>query len=152
MKVSGNIFGAFAFAVVIMAAIVWQHPPGIFWNLPSILLVVAGGSALCIASNGSGVYRRIQQALRSTASLADLEEAKAIADSGRRQFFLAGWIGTLIGIIQMLQVLDDPQKIGPSLAVALLTVFFVQMIAALFWNPLTRHFDSRAIQRRNEQT
>ena len=34
-----------------------------------------------------------------------------------------GMIGTLIGLVQMLQTMDDPASIGPSMAVALLTTF-----------------------------
>ena len=36
----------------------------------------------------------------------------------------AGAIGTLIGLTQMLQQLDDPSKIGPAMAVALLTMLY----------------------------
>ena len=34
-----------------------------------------------------------------------------------------GMVGTLIGLVQMLMQMDDPKKIGPSMAVALLTTF-----------------------------
>ncbi len=47
-----------------------------------------------------------------------------------------GMIGTLIGLIQMLQVLDDPSLIGAGMAVALLTTLYGAVIANLFFLPL----------------
>lgn len=47
-----------------------------------------------------------------------------------------GMIGTLIGLIQMLTNLDDPSKIGPGMAVALLTTFYGALLANLLFIPL----------------
>ena len=44
-----------------------------------------------------------------------------------------GMIGTLIGLVQMLQSMDDPSSIGPSMAVALLTTFYGSMMANLLF-------------------
>lgn len=40
-----------------------------------------------------------------------------------------GMIGTLIGLVNMLQNMDDPSAIGPAMAVALLTTFYGSVIA-----------------------
>ena len=40
-----------------------------------------------------------------------------------------GMIGTLIGLVNMLQNMSDPSSIGPSMAVALLTTLYGSMIA-----------------------
>ena len=40
-----------------------------------------------------------------------------------------GMIGTLIGLINMLQAMDDPSAIGPAMAVALLTTMYGSMLA-----------------------
>lgn len=47
-----------------------------------------------------------------------------------------GMIGTLIGLIQMMQSLDDPSKIGAGMAVALVTTFYGALLANLFFLPL----------------
>ena len=47
-----------------------------------------------------------------------------------------GMIGTLIGLIQMLQTLDDPSAIGPAMAVALITTFYGALLANLICLPL----------------
>lgn len=40
-----------------------------------------------------------------------------------------GMIGTLIGLINMLKMLDDPSSIGPNMAVALITTLYGSMLA-----------------------
>jgi chemotaxis protein MotA len=47
-----------------------------------------------------------------------------------------GMIGTLIGLVQMLTVMDDPKQIGPSMAVALLTTLYGAMLANMFAIPI----------------
>ncbi len=48
-----------------------------------------------------------------------------------------GMIGTLIGLIQMLRNLDDPSKIGPGMAVALVTTFYGAILAYLVLMPIS---------------
>jgi chemotaxis protein MotA len=47
-----------------------------------------------------------------------------------------GMIGTLIGLINMLQKLDDPKSIGPSMGVALITTFYGSVLANLVFIPI----------------
>lgn len=47
-----------------------------------------------------------------------------------------GMIGTLIGLVQMLQTLDDPASIGPSMAVALLTTMYGAILAFIVFGPI----------------
>lgn len=47
-----------------------------------------------------------------------------------------GMIGTLIGLVQMLQSLEDPSTIGPSMAVALLTTMYGAILAFVVFGPL----------------
>jgi len=47
-----------------------------------------------------------------------------------------GMIGTLIGLVQMLQTLDDPSRIGPAMAVALLTTFYGSIMANIVCLPI----------------
>lgn len=46
-----------------------------------------------------------------------------------------GMIGTLIGLVKMLQDLTDPSSIGPNMAVALLTTLYGSLIANWLCNP-----------------
>lgn len=47
-----------------------------------------------------------------------------------------GMIGTLIGLVQMLSNLNDPNSIGPAMAVALLTTFYGAFLANIFFLPM----------------
>lgn len=47
-----------------------------------------------------------------------------------------GLIGTLIGLVQMLGSLDDPSKIGPFMAIGLLTTFYGAALGYVVFFPL----------------
>ena len=57
-----------------------------------------------------------------------------------------GMIGTLIGLVQMLQALDDPDAIGPGMAVALLTTLYGAILAFLIFAPLSSKLEARTIE------
>lgn len=48
-----------------------------------------------------------------------------------------GMIGTLIGLINMLKVLDDVKSVGPNMAVALVTTFYGSCLANIFFIPIS---------------
>ncbi len=54
-----------------------------------------------------------------------------------------GLIGTLIGLVQMLTNLDDPSKVGPGMAVALLTTFYGALLSSLIFQPVAGKLKSR---------
>ena len=55
-----------------------------------------------------------------------------------------GMVGTLIGLVQMLQTLDDPSSIGPAMAVALLTTFYGAVMAFLIFGPIATKLSHRS--------
>lgn len=55
-----------------------------------------------------------------------------------------GMIGTLVGLVQMLQALDDPSAIGPAMAVALLTTFYGSVLANVVAIPLAKKLNVRS--------
>ncbi len=57
-----------------------------------------------------------------------------------------GMIGTLIGLVQMLQQLSDPASIGPAMAVALLTTFYGALLANLFCIPIAKKLSIRSTE------
>ncbi|TYQ14899.1 UNVERIFIED_CONTAM: chemotaxis protein MotA [Acetivibrio alkalicellulosi] len=48
-----------------------------------------------------------------------------------------GMIGTLIGLINLLQALDDPSAIGPAMAIALITTFYGSVLANFVCIPIS---------------
>ncbi len=57
-----------------------------------------------------------------------------------------GMIGTVIGLIQMLQTMNDPSSIGPSMAVALVTTFYGALLANVLFLPMVTKLEQRSNQ------
>ncbi len=65
---------------------------------------------------------------------------QAIGDVGPAM----GMIGTLVGLVGMLASMDDPQSIGPSMAVALLTTLYGAMLANMLALPICDKLNLRS--------
>lgn len=64
-------------------------------------------------------------------------ESKAqILDSLAMYAPALGMMGTVIGLVQMLNTMDDPSSIGPGMALALITTFYGIILANLVFLPL----------------
>ena len=55
-----------------------------------------------------------------------------------------GMIGTVIGLVQMLQNMSDPSTIGPAMAVALITTFYGAVLANLVFLPIVGKLKHRS--------
>lgn len=55
-----------------------------------------------------------------------------------------GMVGTLIGLVQMLQTMSDPSSIGPAMAVALLTTFYGSVMANIVCMPMAGKLRTRS--------
>ena len=54
-----------------------------------------------------------------------------------------GMIGTLVGLVAMLGSMDDPSKIGPSMAIALLTTLYGALIANVIAGPISDKLEAK---------
>lgn len=57
-----------------------------------------------------------------------------------------GMVGTLIGLVQMLQTMSDPSSIGPAMAVALLTTFYGAVMANIICLPMSGKLRTRSTE------
>ncbi len=55
-----------------------------------------------------------------------------------------GMIGTVIGLVQMLQTMNDPSTIGPAMSVALITTFYGALLANLVFLPMAGKLKNRS--------
>ncbi len=55
-----------------------------------------------------------------------------------------GMIGTLVGLVIMLKNMDDPSKIGPGMAIALLTTLYGALVANIFALPIADKLNARS--------
>ncbi len=72
------------------------------------------------------------------------EGGKAIFDNIGKYAPAFGMIGTLVGLVIMLQNMDDPAKIGPGMAVALLTTLYGALTANLVALPIADKLGRRS--------
>lgn len=62
--------------------------------------------------------------------------AVSILNKGAKVAPALGLLGTVIGLIEVLQSLEDPAKIGPAMSLALMTTAFGSVLGSLFFTPL----------------
>ncbi len=55
-----------------------------------------------------------------------------------------GMIGTVIGLVIMLKNMNNPESIGPAMAVALLTTFYGAFLANVLFNPMAGKLKTRS--------
>lgn len=78
---------------------------------------------------------------------AELERHKRSISVTRRASEVApamGLIGTLVGLVQMLADLENPDTIGPAMAVALLTTFYGAILGTIVMAPLAVKLEKRS--------
>lgn len=205
-----TILGMVAGASVVGLAIVFGGSPGMFVNVPSMLIVIGGSIAAVLirfplhevmGALKLGVSNAFQQSGGSAVALID--EAVELGELSRTKGQLAlenapidneflrkgalmycdgmapefishalsrdrdllierleegeklfrflgdaapafGMIGTLVGLVQMLSEMDDPETIGPSMAVALLTTLYGALVANLIALPIADKLANKA--------
>ncbi|EON92072.1 MotA/TolQ/ExbB proton channel [Marinobacter lipolyticus SM19] len=88
------------------------------------------------------VEEALNQETRQTAERYEVSERvfRGIGESAPA----IGMLGTLVGLVQMLNTLDDPSSIGPAMAIALLTTLYGAFIAQLIALPLADKLQLKA--------
>ena len=106
MKISGmKIFGL-AICFAIMLGAFFQIGPSMFVDLNSALFVLGGATGFLVMKNNPDEH---------------------VANFGQGAVYF-GWLGTLIGLIAItgnrFMVWGDVEKMGPALAVSMLTILY----------------------------
>jgi hypothetical protein len=128
---------------IIVGMILWAMSSGgsvgYFFDLPTSIFMggfIIGGLWACF---GPGIA---VQAIRNSITGRADSDPKVHAthlDVMTRGYQFAwggGIVGMLIGLVLMLQNMDDPSKIGPGMAVSLLCILYGAMIEELIFNVL----------------
>ena len=132
---------------VVMFGIMLGSPLPIFFDVPSLIIGPGAAMMLLVATFGLGtVCSAFKSGFRSlfvaSGSPQDPEQArvvKMVATSGINYSMLTGFIGGLIGLIQMLQNMSDPTAIGPAMAVSLLSAFYAGVMVMFVYYPMARN-------------
>lgn len=128
MRYLGTLMVVLGIASVIVLA---DSAPA-FIDIPGLIFVVVVGFGILFAAHG----RSLLGAPDSPSGKGGFEPA--VAETGMKAFIAAGWLGVLIGVIQLLAALDDPAQLGQATALALLTAFYGYGIAYTVFLPLSR--------------
>ncbi len=133
------------------------YPPSDFARSLLDMAVISKKKGILALSNYDYQYRRNPFLARSIQMAVDGYSAEAIsklliqeldmlqerhkrsASITRRAAEIApamGLIGTLVGLVQMLADLENPDAIGPAMAVALLTTFYGAILGTIVMAPL----------------
>ena len=109
--------------------------------LPSIEnLFLRGGLRLVVArSDREAIVNMIAHEVKYTMAGKDNE----IAVVGTMASLCPAWgmLGTLVGLVLLLQNLDDPSAIGPAMAVALITTFYGSLFANTIFSPAKKKLE-----------
>ena len=57
-----------------------------------------------------------------------------------------GMLGTLVGLVILLQNLDDPSMIGPAMALALITTLYGSLFANVIFSPARKKLESYKVE------
>lgn len=202
---------------VVFAAVLMGGSVSLVINIPSLMIVVAGSSAIVLMKFTLGQYLgAVKVALKTLFYKADkptdlIEKILEIADEARKNGMLAlenieikndflkqavqylidgvdaeflentlynemaqtlerhasgqqifkalgdvgpamGMIGTLIGLVQMLSNMSDPQSLGPAMAVAMLTTLYGAILANMIALPIADKLELRSKEERIQKS
>ncbi len=121
----------------LVVAIVLHSPPLVLLHAPSFCLVAVGTAAGIFLSHTPSDVRTVLAGFFGSRDLEEPEAQDGFALYSRLADLAVemGLIGTLIGVVAVLQSLDDPTKVGPPMAVALLTLLYGVLLSELVFRP-----------------
>jgi len=135
-----------------LGAVALGGPAAVFFDLPSLFIVVVVGFAFSVAAHGmGGMVAALAAGFRSSALQDEDTEFCAIClQTLRSSLCAAGAAGFLIGLVKMLANMSDPSAIGPAMAVACLTLFYALVFAELIIAPMVARLRLRSELSANE--
>jgi flagellar motor component MotA len=140
------IIGIVGFVGITVAAILMGSPLFTFFDVSATICCVGGtifllgaihGFGTSAAAIGSGLRGLLWSNPEHQGTEAHEHNAH-IASTGGILCMLMGGLGALIGLIQMLQNMNDPTTIGPAMAFALLSTFYAIVLNMLIFVPVGR--------------
>ena len=106
---------------------------------------IVGGIQMAVDGTDPELIEQIMQT--ELDNVADRHAAgKGLLDAIGKYGPAFGMIGTLVGLVIMLQNMGDPSKLGPGMAVALITTFYGALLANAFALPLADRLAFRSGQ------
>ncbi|WP_432661964.1 hypothetical protein R9X47_15465 [Wukongibacter baidiensis] len=101
-----------------------------FVDAPSLVLIILLTCPILILADSFGDFIRGYKIAAGNLeyTLKELKASKNAVDLCIKLVYISSVIGVITGFISILQYLDDPSSIGPSIAVCILTIFYAFVI------------------------
>ena len=123
--------------------------PLVFVNVPS-LVIVLGLTFFALLASGNKIVSLLSLLTRKDISPDELHDASYTVYMAGRYSMSAGVVGVLIGLVLMLANLDDPAKIGPAMAVCLLTALYGTILKYFIYAPILHRIDAKISESHKE--
>jgi flagellar motor component MotA len=119
--------------------------PSMIINGPSLMLVLVAATLFTCASHGGSAWVAALKSGLGKGPLApeECQRHRRVLESFRNSLCATGAAGFLLGLVGMLGNLSDPSRIGPSMAITLLTVLYALVIAELVVAPMASALSGR---------
>ena len=104
------------------------------------LLVATHGLSSTVSSLFGGLGRLLVPGRCAQWTPEEAASAANIASSAIRFSLIAGVLGGFIGLVTLLQSLDDPSAMGPPMAVMVLSAFYALLLIMAWFLPVSRRF------------
>ena len=111
-----------------------------FINAPSFIFTFGCAHAAMSIAHGKDSVAILGSGFADTRA----GEGILIAQTARRSYVIAGWLGVLVGGIQMAHGLEDMANFGPAFGVLMLCPFYAHLMDLCVWMPLERVFTLKA--------
>lgn len=131
-----------AVAVLGLMMFLMGRPLALLLDVPSLVITTVIPVCILLGTHGPS---QLLSALRAGASGASRPEAMeqdlVVLGSLRQTILGAGALGALLGCLTMLWSLSDPARLGPALAVCVLSPFYAVVASELLLGPWIRRLD-----------
>ena len=136
-----RLFGFVTLAALLLSAIAASPGSsfGAFRDYPSLILVVGGTLAVLMIACDVEDWRNASRVLmgpRKSLDRVGCQSAARFFGQASRAAIALGVIGHLLGLIIMLGQLDDPDALGPGLAVSLISALYGLGLSEFFFVPM----------------
>lgn len=131
----------------VFAAVIATSGGSVFVNAPSIVILVIPSFLLAAGYHGAGALGAAISAAdgESTPSAREALKHQQVLQSLRSLICACGGLAFLIGLVQMLQNMSDPTKIGPAMGVAMLAGVYALFLSEMLVAPLAARLRMEAI-------
>lgn len=147
MKISQWIFGIIFLALIPVT--VWIT--GIGWlyfvDIPSFLIVFIGGYLLSLMSHGArGVASAYRMAGRDRPEddPADMAGGIAVFRGLKSNFLFASFFGAIMGLIAVLTVFEQPERMAQGLATLIITLLYAVVAILILVHPFLHRLEQKA--------